>query len=177
MEPAYHIPLTEAELRLIGETCAIQGQIEFLMQNAVMHLLDAEFHTALTIMGSTSIHTNAEVWLAVIRDKCDDSELVALAQQIKNDLGAAAKGRNDFVHALFAIATADGLSIKLNRTKPSTDAEGGTPVAVRTKTRNQRPASDIQAVRDRAANISRAMAHLNHCLFRGKAALSPWRDK
>jgi hypothetical protein len=175
MKPAYHIPLSETELRLIGETCAIQGQIEFLMQQTVLHLLDADFATALAIMGSTSIHTNVDVWLAVIRDKCADSDLVGLAEQIKRDMAEAVKGRNDFVHALFARTTADGRGIHLSTNPPI--VEDGIPVAVRARTRNQRPASDIQAVRNSAAKISREIAHLNHCIRGGKPELSPWHDR
>jgi hypothetical protein len=173
MEPAYHIPLTETELRLIGETCAIQGQIEYLMQQIVGRLLDTDHATTLAIMGSTSIHTNADVWLAVMKDRCEDAALIQSAQQIKTDLKAAAKGRNDFVHAIFATTTPDGLGFIIG----SGPIDGGTPIAVRTKNRQQRPAKEIQSVRDNAAKISRAMAHINHRLRSGSAERSPWRDK
>src|SRR5262245_59992230 len=160
MEPAYHIPLTESELRLIGETCAIQGQIEDLMQQAVWQLLgDLSNATTLKIMGSTSMHTNADIWLAVIKDKCGDKAVVQMAQQVKSDLGEAAKGRNDFVHALFATASPDGSGFGIATDKSVMD---GPTVAVRTRTRARRPASDIQHIRDRAARISRTIAHINH---------------
>jgi hypothetical protein len=174
MEPAYHIPLTDTELRLIGETCAIQGQIEYLMQNMVGLLLDTEHEATMTIMGSTSIHTNADVWLSVIIDKCNDAQIIEAARQIKTDMGEAVKGRNDFVHALFATTAPDGGGFMIGA---GPIIGGGTPVAIRTKGRKQRAASDIQGVRDRAAKISRAMAHINHCLRGVPAARSPWRDK
>ena len=174
MEPAYHIPLTEVELRLIGETCAIQGQIEYMMQQIVSILLDTDHTATLAIMGSTSIHTNADVWLAVIQDKCCDTALIESAQKIKAEMAQAAKGRNDFVHALFATSTPDGLGFMIGA---GPIENGGPPIAIRTKSRKQRPASEIQEVRDNAARISRAIAHIKHCLRGDDAARSPWRDK
>jgi len=67
--PAYAIPLSQTELSLIGEICAIQGQIEFLMQTITRTLLGVDHVTVLAILGSTTIGTNADIFIKIVRLK------------------------------------------------------------------------------------------------------------
>jgi hypothetical protein len=102
LEPAFHIPLTDAELKLIGEICAIQGQIEYLIHNIVEQLLGTSRDTTNTLLGSTSIRTNSEIFIKVMEDKCHHEKLKSLAESILTDIKTLSEGRNDFIHALYA---------------------------------------------------------------------------
>jgi hypothetical protein len=175
IEPAYAIPASDDELRLIGELCAIQGQIEYLMQNAVQQILQTDQKTTLKILGSTSIGTNVDIWCSVIKTKCKLPPVIEVAERVNSEIGTLAQGRNDFVHALFATGNfpvGGGFSL-ISGAKPV----GGTPVAVRSKTGKQRALSEIQGVRDTAARLSCAMAHINYCIMMGADGPTPYSGK
>lgn len=44
--PAFRIPLAEAELMMLGELCAIQGQVEHLLIHTLHYVLDVRLETA-----------------------------------------------------------------------------------------------------------------------------------
>ena len=170
--PAFQIPLTQVEHCLIGEICAIQGQIDYLMQSAVKRWLVVDHATMLAVMGSTAIRRNADIFVKVAREKCKwHPERLELAESIFAQIEALATARGGFVQAVYALRDA--------QSPPS--AEDATPilkniVGVRTKNRNQRPVGNIEKVRNEAARISRALAHLEWLMTRGDAP-SPWHGK
>jgi hypothetical protein len=101
MRPAFQIMLEPTALQLIGEICAIQGQIEWCMLGTVRQLLSVERPTAQRIMGSTSIANNAEIWLAIINESDCSAELKLLAETAYRRLASLSEGRNDFLHAVY----------------------------------------------------------------------------
>ena len=176
VEPAYAIAASDTDLQLIGELCAIQGQMEYLMHRIVQHLLQTGDNATRKILGSTSIGTNIDLWLWVIRNKCPFPELVKLAEDIQGEISTLAQGRNDFVHALYAQGNMEDTSFGLVSGGKYHPAFGGS-VAVRMKTGKKRSTSDLLSVRNTAARLSCAMAHLNHCLFMGEVAPTAWTGK
>ena len=54
-EPAFPIPLLQTDLAMIGEFCAIQGQIETLIQRTAKLLLAVSDDAIMAILGSTSM--------------------------------------------------------------------------------------------------------------------------
>ena len=86
---------------MVGEICAIQGQIEFLLQRIVKQVLDLDFESTLAIMtASNSLKTTSRIALLVIKRKCADPETIKLAEDAFAQVEDLTKGRNDFVHAV-----------------------------------------------------------------------------
>jgi hypothetical protein len=174
--PAYHIPVSADGLRMVGEICAIQGQIEFLLQRIVKQVLDLDFESTLAIMtASNSLKTTSRIALLVIKRKCADPETIKLAEDAFAQVEDLTKGRNDFVHAVYATGQGKTGAFSLS----SGDAQPILTdiVAVRTANRKHRPAGEIAIVRDQAARLSCALADLFHILTCGRDAPSPWRGK
>lgn len=170
-EPAFPVPLTEKQLALLGEICAIQGQIETLMQETLERGLNIKIETAARALGHGGIRNNAEVWKALLLDGAIDDEFIDVVQKVHKAIETLAKGRNDFVHAEYKSAGVD-LSVDDQGTISTEMAS----VAVRVKTRTTRDTSDLKLVRDEAARISRMMGHLLY-LLQGHPSPSPWRGK
>jgi hypothetical protein len=183
MLPAYHIPLDDEQLKLIGEICAIQGQIEWMMLNTVWFALGIEQQLANRIMGSTSIGTNADIWIRCVRKKQRNKYMLAMAERAFSDIKDLAEGRNDFVHATYFARRPE---------QPDTPftfvAEEGTPpvefgveaVAVRVRNQKTVPVSKLKSVRDAAAEISIRIAHVHWLTIVEKklrGSPSPWLDR
>lgn len=103
MRPAFQIPLSAREFRLIGQLCAIQAQVEWSMQVAAKFLLDVPMDTALKLLGATSMKTNADIWIRLVRDKHTDPSAKAWAEQAYQLIIELVRGRNDFVHSLYGV--------------------------------------------------------------------------
>jgi hypothetical protein len=172
MQPAYHIPLNDADLRTIGELAAIQAQVEYFMQHVVRTLLQLSHDATLTVMGSTSIRINAEVFIALAREKCSDQNLLKTAEYIFEAVESLSKGRSDFLHALYAIPSnheKGGFMLSGGIGKPLGEA-----AAYRTKNFKKTDLSELRNVRDKAAQVSCALAHLDWRLMGGAEQDSPW---
>lgn len=165
MKPAYHIPLKATTLQLIGEICAIQGQVEWMMQNTVRELLKIDNETVQRIMGSTSIATNAEIWIRLIRKKESRKSVLRHAEQALSDIRELAEGRNDFVHAVYMRKGQIGTHSYFVYYGDIAD-EGGVrntdrlAVAMRVRNRKIVPVDKLREIRDVAASISIRMAHV-----------------
>jgi hypothetical protein len=61
--PAYHIPLSDSELRLVGEIAAIQGQIEYLLGQAMQAMLDISTDAVYATMHSASLKINTLIFV------------------------------------------------------------------------------------------------------------------
>jgi hypothetical protein len=153
VSPAFHIPLTDTELKTLGDICAIQGQIEKLMYDTVIYLLRVSLTTADHIMGSTQLDAKGQIWLGVIRDRCRDPAITTTAAEAYDELNRLSRGRNDFVHAFFAQIVRVSISgitgprdSILYSTTPDTAVSGPT-VAIRTRRRTQRMVSEIGTFR------------------------------
>lgn len=177
MKPAFHISLTAPEKRLVAELAAIQSQIEWLMQMSLAYLLDVEFGTARQILGSTNLGANSETWIQVVREKwagkTEFAEAVEWAEWAFSEMTHIAKGRNDFLHTLFGYRDDqdDVWFTWAHLAKPRSDSRKR--VAIRVKSAVFSPLSELKAVRDRAAYLSIAMAHIETVAadFDGR---SPW---
>jgi len=161
MEPVFHIPLSDEQLIALGEICAIQGQIDYIMQLTVENALNIKAGTARAVLGSSGLKTNIELWAQIMRDKLTDRMALSLVDLVVKDAEFLAPGRNDFVHAFFAEITPNG-GIRLSG---GVDRKTVVPkltrpvMAVRTRNQQKRAAADLSKVRDIAARIT-------HCLWK-----------
>lgn len=156
LTPAFRIPLASSELQALGELCAIQGQVEHLLVHTLHCVLDLPLETARTVLASSSIHTNARIWIAVFREKCHNQPILQTAEAAFKLVESTTKGRNDFVHAIFATPMGDLwlLDVAPKGTKHRR-SKGNEAVAVRTRDiGKKRPISDLVAVRNDAARLS-----------------------
>ena len=157
MDPAYYIPLTDAQLKQLGETAAIIGMIEKLMQNTVSYLLAVPGPLAAQIMGSTSTRAYSAIWAGVVAEKLADKESGGLVAQALKDFGCLTEEWNNFHHAIYgkhAIVTAeDGEKLSLI-TFSNADAELGDPIGVRVKSNTLHNPVNIGPMRERAAKLS-----------------------
>lgn len=169
--PALRIDATDEELKLVGELCGIQAQVEHFMQWSVEHLLGVKREVVQKILGSTVLGTNAAVWLSIVRAKSAEDHVKNLAQFAYAKVISLSTGRNDFIHALYTYA-------------PNADGTRFVPSAVRVKSGKYRPLTELRSVRDEAAVLSHLMAHLNWCVMppdqkedaRRLFWRSPWLD-
>jgi hypothetical protein len=154
-KPALHIPLTDEQLKMIGEICAIQGQIEMLMTDTVILLLAIRPAAGNAIMATTSMEAKASIWLEVIHSKLTDANILSKADTVFGMLKQLTKGRNDFIHAFYAKETISKAILIVASDYPETfDINPGDIVAVRTRGGARRLVSDIKRVRDGAADLS-----------------------
>lgn len=66
---------------MIGEFCAIQGQIETLIQRTARLLLAVSDELIMAILGSTSIRVNCDIWIKICRERINDADLLKVAEQ------------------------------------------------------------------------------------------------
>lgn len=164
MRPAYHISLTAPEKRMVAELALIQSQIDWLMQLTVAAVLDVSHSAARSIMGSTSLAANAEIWLAAVREKHPFAEeILPWAEYVFGEMAAMAKGRNDFLHTLYGVVDKPGEPANLAFSwghVGGRDERGEERGAVRVKNAAAVSIADLRLTRDRAAYLSVAVAHI-----------------
>ncbi len=121
---------------MIGELCAIQGQIETLIQRTAKLLLSVSDELIMAILGSMSIRVNCDIWIKICREHVNDPGLLKVAEEAYKSVTTISEGRSAFVHAIFEnehrIATVplDGIIIVSKII--------ATPVAIRVKNRNKK---------------------------------------
>jgi hypothetical protein len=160
LKPAYHIPLSPAELRLLGEICAIQGQIEWLMQECLFLLLDMNLGDVGVILGSTRFANNVDIWARIVRDKCDDKRVLAEVKAVVAAVAALTAGRNDFIHAIFVKWNDGWVGVA-----PRPLRGPGQIVAMRTRGGKITPISRVRVVRNAAAEISQQLLKIREAAF------------
>jgi hypothetical protein len=156
INPAFHIPLSDEELKALGELAAILGQIEWLMQLTVSILMGTTVELAQKLLGSTSIQANFNIWLSVIKEKSNNKLVVNMAVAVVDRLAEITEGRNDFFHAYFANATTNGLFV-LQKTLTG---DVGPVVAVRVRNSKATPLAKLHTIRNRAAQLSRYVGYI-----------------
>jgi hypothetical protein len=160
---------------MIGELCAIQGQIETLIQRTAKLLLSVSDEVITAILGSTSIRINSDIWIKICRERINDPKLLKIAEEAHKSTKTISEGRSDFVHASFesehrsVIAWFDGIV-------PASRRIITTPVAIRVKNRNKTDMTELKKVLDEAARLSRMLAHIEHIL-KNEPQSSPWLGK
>jgi hypothetical protein len=177
MKPAYHISLSAADKRLIADISAIQTQIEWLMRLTIQHLLKIKPATALKIMGSSSITTNAEIWIYAIRDIHQKDEVKTWAEYAFTQMKEMAKGRNDFLHTLYGFATNGAPQGDISFLYGHRIFKRHTKLpkrAVRVRTSVEVFLNDLKKVRDHAAYLSLVFAHIQSETSPHPDEHSPW---
>jgi hypothetical protein len=167
--PAFRIPLAKAELAMLGELCAIQGQVEHLLVHTLHYVLDVKLETARTILASSSIETNLKMWIAVFREKCSDQSILDMAESAASMVKGLSQGRNDFVHAIYATPKGEMWLLdhvpKGKKHRPSKSSEA---IAVRTRdTKKKRAIGDLIQVRNDAARLSVILNEIANEYFPG----------
>ncbi|HEX8167929.1 MAG TPA: hypothetical protein VF601_19350 [Beijerinckiaceae bacterium] len=177
-QPAFLVGVDDFNLRLLGEISVIQGHIEACMIATVSHLLKTPIQLARQILGSTKVETNVMIWRDTIRAKCGNSEIVALAETVFKEFRELTRGRNDFIHAVY-VYLLDGPDGKVTGLIPASMTEELEAEVVAYRSRDPdkiRAAKEISQVRDQAARLSRAVAHI--CWTVGEFETpTPWHDK
>lgn len=158
--PVFHIPLSDDELRTIGELCAIQGQIEFFMQLTVKVLLKVWMPSARKRLGSPNITENAKVWLAAVEKHVPREDIKELARLVVEEIEGIRHGRNDFVHAVFAIAGEKEGDFWMQRNIVGEISQQGEKPAVAVHNLKTIPIKNLKETRDKAAAISRFISHI-----------------
>ena len=184
IDPAYHIPLSADKLQLIGEICAIQGQIEWMMLHGVKRMLGVEESLARRIMGSTSIAANADIWINCIRAKQKRRKRdLAHAERAYSDIAKLTEGRNDFVHAIYFVKTdtnETGLMVRIAAPglMPAQMEDHHSAVAVRVRSGKAASIEGLLAIRDLAAEVSVRVAHVGWTAsFTSQFGRSPWQER
>lgn len=158
IEPAFHIPATDDELKMIGELVAIQGQIEFLMQQSLLFAAGLLPDAARTVLGSSGVRQNAEVWLTIMGSFYRDApDPLAVSTYIHKEIASLSGGRNDFIHAFYAEEVGQPPYVGILYGPNPSPYRQGRYVAVRTRSGKRTPLTDLPEVRDRAAKISQIL--------------------
>jgi hypothetical protein len=155
LSPAWHIPLSDDQLRTLGELCAIQGQIEWLMQLTVSVQRGISLPKARKLLGSPNLSANAHIWLQTIEKATSRRDIKELAQAIVKEIDALRQGRNDFVHAVFAYGVENDDEAFFMTRNP----EGEQP-AVAVHNLKAKPVANLKITRDKAAALSRFIDHV-----------------
>jgi hypothetical protein len=173
MKPAFALGLNAEQLKLIGEICMIQSQIDLHMVSTVQHLLKVSYRTALDILGSTAIENRIKVWADVIRDKGGNEELTKLAEKLQTEARIWTGKRNSIIHgiAYVEIAPKDGVILV---GEPGYETGKVTLGKVKTASTEDLDATEIASVRDTAAKFSIWAAHILFTVLFGQ---SQWQDK
>jgi hypothetical protein len=184
MKPAFHISLTSGEKVLITELAAIQSQIEWIMRLTVQHLLSVSPDTARLLMGSTSIETNSNLWINIVREKHHDKVAKEWAEFAFARVKELSKGRNDFLHTLYGFSAQDfpnlsGASpigsIAFMYGHVVTKREMANPRrAIRVRSSASVPLSDLKQTRDSAAYLSVVFAHVEATSNPTPNERAPW---
>lgn len=176
MKPAYHIPLSDDDLKLLGELTVIMGQIDENMVTGITGLIRVDRPTANAIMGSTKVQDNANIWAMIIRQRHKDKRLLWLVDVAVKEFQALTTGRNDFMHA-FYVELDEKTGTSRWAPNPLVWDEAWPTHAKRVRTGKSRPATDIKTVRDHAAWLSCLIAHVSDWLAVGSEPPGPWLER
>jgi hypothetical protein len=160
VDPSWHIPLSDDELRTLGELCAIQGQIEWLMQLTVMVLRKVSLQKARKLLGSPNISANARIWLTAVEKGRSRRDIRQLAKAVVDEIDVIRQGRNDFVHAVFAYGEGED-AFSMTRKPDQNDLQRKPVVAVHNL--KTKPLANLKAIRDKAATISHFIDFVYEC--------------
>ena len=194
MDPAYQIVLSDAQLAILGEITVILGQVDEEMIRTVSGLINADRATTQVVMSSTRMETNSDIWSRLIGQRTKDLDILWAVAHAVTEFNPVQGGRNDFIHADFAVelpVTLPGgaatLSIeRSHETYRRPNGERvvmgfqGPVVAKRIRSGKKTPIAELQALRDRAARLSCLVAHIGWAVSphgQGKLHTSPWRDR
>ena len=153
MSPACYVTASDDELRMLGELCAIQGQIEWVMQLTVAILRRVTLPSARKLLSSPNFTANANVWLTHIEKRQPREDIKGIARAVVREIRDIGQGRNDFIHAVFVTDNGDGLFV-LQRDKGKDGQQRSDKPAVALHNLTAKPMSNLKETRDKAAVIS-----------------------
>ncbi len=159
----------------------IAGQIDGEMAQTVCRILKIKRTSfGSTIMGSTSIETNFQIWSLAIAHKTKDLDILWLVSHAKSEVQAVARGRNDFVHAVYYERLESGaytFSSSNEYAEIRPDSSEST-FAQRIKTGKRKSVTELAALRDKAARLSCLIAHIGRVIaphkHQERDGHSPW---
>lgn len=163
MEPAYPLQLTKDQHVLIGEIVEILGQCDHIMIQTIIPL---DQQAANEMKQSLNVKNLVSPWTNTIRSRTCSRDVLKLIDFTVRERKEIADARNDFIHALIT-----GDYVAPGYVQPGYQATS----AIRFKTGKARPTSQLQDLRDRAAMLSCAVAHIGHCI--NSSDPSPWFDR
>ena len=184
MEPSRFIPLSQEHLAMLGELTAILGLVDDEMVKLAEFLLKVDRKAANTIMGSTSVATNATIWAETIRTRSANEDALWLVKHAQEEVQAVSAGRNDFVHAAFETQTINfGGSFGSSAFGMETFGGGsytvstGVALARRVKTGKKTSLEKLPILRDRAARLSCLICHISHIVCGSDPETSSWHER
>jgi len=167
MRPAFHIPLTEDELRTLGEIAAIQGQIEFFMSRVAALLLGLPPGNASLVLGTTSAHARAKAWRAITDYKIPDGAWRERGEAISAEYIQFTQRRNDLIHGLFAYSLSELGGILIGPNEVTDLVADRVNFAVKGSRRDTQ-ICELQDVRDQAARLTHELNKLWQALVSGE---------
>jgi hypothetical protein len=156
MEPVFQIPLTDSQLKQMGEIAATLSLIERLMQNTVSYLLAVPAEVAGKILGSTATDAYSSTWLAIVAAKCRDENVVKQARNAIKEFARLTKEWNEFHHSVYALqhdVVINGEKVSLFTFGKGGPTEGKS-VGIKVKTNTLHDPALIPVTREFAAKLS-----------------------
>lgn len=138
--PARPLVLTTEQHALLGEVVEIMGLIESMLIESAERVDPA----AAAKLSRLTAGPQAELWAKAISGRVIDPSASAMIPGVQAELAQLAEDRNDFIHALYKGDYVAGY------VQPGYQ----TTSAMRSKTGNSRPTSDLDSIRGRAATLS-----------------------
>ena len=192
MHPAFKIPLSAKELQLLGEISVIQGQIEYIINEATAILLEVCLETVEMIYGPVTLPKRLNLFSLFAKKRSKPDSFLNDLAMLQSEIIVISELRNDFAHAIFGFSYP---GVGRGRVFEATDYTGTsclmlylnieaapngtdlTTTAYRTaKNAKRKSPSEIPHLRDRFAYASLLAGRMWHSLTPGGVERSPWRD-
>jgi hypothetical protein len=135
-----HLVLTRDQHATLGELVEIMGLIESLMIKSAALVDSGASKKIAGAMGGKQ----GQLWAQAVNGRVIDHQMASLVPSAEKEMEEVAEDRNGFIHALF-----ENDYVERGYVEPGYQ----TTSAWRSKTGARRPTSDLQAIRDRAANL------------------------
>ena len=203
MYPAFKIPLTKEQLALLGEIVVIQGQIEYIVNEATSIVLSKPISEVEKIYGAAPLARRIADFVRYARGIHEPSSFQAHLTTLTAGVDALLGPRNSFVHAVYGYTYSGiGAGRVLHATDPTgrrnlsiytdvaaaplslgaepTERDPLIPIAFRTANNQLRAdPSDLVQIRDQFAGLSQAAGRLWHALkgLDGEILINPPDNK
>lgn len=172
--PAYDIALEDGLLRALGEIVVILGQVDDDMTRSLTGVLGISRDAANRLMRTQDA---IDLWASFMRGRVEHEDYDAAISLAASEVKAVQRDRNDFIHADYSQAFEfQGNWVRVRGVGRGIASDpGSTVLATRSRDQRTREASEIAAIRNRAARASRLVAHVVHSVApHGSWDSSPW---
>jgi hypothetical protein len=156
------LPLSDDQLRTLGELVALHGFIEHELVKSVIFINVAHGNTGdQDVIKHKSLSADAQAWERYAREKLIQQNLLPVVSSIVTRLVQNIRDRNDFVHAVFQEKLGDGYP-----TGPYDIGSFGPPVAVRQGRKQEaKQLHDLPIVCNMARQIANELVSLNRAII------------